>query len=461
MNQYSLVFSGEDRLVIKIETQDYGTMIDFPTMVASFGMRFAGWYLNIELTEPFTYLTMPAKNLALYPKWEIDALNLPVMSITINQDIMSVGKEDYIDATISMLNTDQSYEFTDKHALFRGRGNGSWWNFDKKGYKIKFDDRIGLLGEDESKQWVIIPGTYDYSSVHNFFAYRIVNDVLDGIEYTSSANLIEVYVNGNYHGVYTLCEQVRVEEGRVDISSEYGVLDTGYLIEYDSYASGTYGIDYFSVSGLKYPFTVKSPDPDDYHEVVSESTYRAQVAYIRDYTSRLIYAILHDDFDTVKELADVDSLVDMYIIHELFKNTDTGWSSFYMYKKPGGKMFFGPAWDFDFTAGVSRGDSSYGGFYVSDFVRQVSDYTSSEIYIALMKQDEFVDLFIARYLEIADELHDEINRLYLIIQPYADSFARDAILWSWQSDWEEDQNKLRIWLINRNQWLNNWAEDHS
>jgi len=89
---------------------------------------------------------------------------------------------------------------------------------------------------------------------HNI-AYQLVNDNLTNIDYTTSVHIVELYINGEYRGVYSLFEHKRAEKGRVEIDSEFGVLDSGFFLEYDAYApeEGIEGIDYFRVKGLKYP----------------------------------------------------------------------------------------------------------------------------------------------------------------------------------------------------------------
>jgi len=457
--QFTITFRNEQGGLIKSVQQYYGTAVEAPSIDERFAYVFAGWSLDAAQEELVEIETMPAEDLSVYVRWHEDALGLPIMTITLDADISDVGREDYVDALISIGNTDSDFSIDKAQASFRGRGNGSWWNYDKKGYRIKFDDKVALFGEAESKHWVLVPGGHDFSLMRSNTAYTITNEVLDGIEYTTSVHLVEVYVNGIYHGVYSLFEQVRVEEGRIAIESEYGEVDTGYLLELDAYAEGIEGIDYFWVQGIRYAFTVKSPNPDDYGGEVTELRFRSQVAYMQSYVQALVDAIFQGDFSTVSRLADVDSMVDMYIIHELFKNTDTGYSSFFLYKKPNDKMFFGPAWDFDFTAGISRGDGSYEGLYVADTIRWSSDFTSSEIFIALMEQAVFVDLVKARYLEIHSEIGNVIERVFQEAEAYQASFARDAERWPWLWNWEADQAYVKDWLLLRNDWLYAWASD--
>ena len=54
---------------------------------------------------------------------------------------------------------------------------------------------------------------------------------------------------------------------------------------------------------------------------------------------------------------DVDSVVNYYIVNELLKNPDGATASFYLYKKRGGKLFFGPVWDFDLAMGNAGYDN--------------------------------------------------------------------------------------------------------
>jgi len=78
-------------------------------------------------------------------------------------------------------------------------------------------------------------------------------------------------------------------------------------------------------------------------------------------------------------LVDEDSFVDMYLIHEFMKNTDTGWSSLHFAKDKGGKLKATAAWDFDLSSGITRGDSSTAGLYVADGVLKHSPSTANEL----------------------------------------------------------------------------------
>ena len=313
--------------------------------------------------------------------------------------------------------------------------------------------------------------SHDDSLIRSNLAYTIVNDALDNLKYQTKVYEIEVYINNNYHGVYSLFEQIRTDKGRVDIDSKFNELDTGYLIEYDAYAEseGIKGIETFTVPGLKYHFLIKGPKMEDYQEKgLTDEEAKAQNTYIKNYVREVFKAVFLKDEVKFNELADAKSFVDMYIIHELFKNSDTGWSSFYLYKLKGGKLYAGPAWDFDLSSASrehkKRGDYGYSGFYVSGKGKgsayDASNYTSSELYISLMEQVWFVDLFKSRFLEVSEAIKTSIENYYnkISTEDYIAAYKRDAQRWTNSSDlWQREQRTLRNWLLKRINWLNDWC----
>lgn len=299
--------------------------------------------------------------------------------------------------------------------------------------------------------------------VQQYLAFNLARDVLDQIEYCTSATFIDLYVNNEYQGVYVLCEHIRVSKDRVNIDSNYGEIDTGYLLEYDAYAEGEEGIDFFKIDGVKYPFTVHSPDPEEYEDAgITKEVYQEQVNHIQDYVERAYNAALSKDYDTFAALVDVDSFVDMYILHELFKNVDTGWSSFYLYKKPSGKLFAGPAWDFDLSCMDARGNNSPTGIYVADEVRTDSDFTASELYIQLYQTPKFLQEVKERWAILSDpisafideQMNEEIYEQ--LKNSMGENFARweeNLTVEEAEVRWVNNMRKTKAWFAARIAWL--------
>ncbi len=467
---YTITFeTGTDNLEIEPIVAKAGDEIAIPKIERD-GFIFYGWEGNDNI---FKSNTMPNENITLVAKW-LEKTNLPLMSIDLSDEegnkvnLENVVKEKYVKSSISLTNTDSNYQFSELDASFKGRGNGTWYQ-KKKGYKIKFDKKQSLFGLEANKHWVIIPCFDDETMSRNYMAYNMAREVFSGIEYTTTAQWIDIFVNGEYQGVYLLCEHVRVGKGRVDIESEYGVDDTGYLLEYDSYYSGEENVDYFLADGLdiKYGFTIHSPDPEDNaYETdggISKERFKQQILYIKDYVTRVYKAALEKDWETFCELADLDSFLDMYLLHEYCKNTDTGYSSFYLYKKPGGKLYAGPAWDFDLSANVARGENGkVEGIYVADGVSNTV-ITYSELYASLYRTDEFRAAINVRWKELSPKIRAFIDEK-LNEQVYEENriaMARNYVKWNGRNlydaekNWLKEIEILKNWYIGRLEWLDN------
>ena len=456
-------------------TLEVGEKITPPEEPKKEGFKFVTW---LKDGEKYAFDTMPEQDIVLTADWlnlSYSAGSLPCMSIDLFDNngkefpLDLINREDYVDSKISITNTEEKYEVEELEAGFRGRGNGSWYGAGgKNGYKIKFKSKQGLFGREKNKHWVIIAckNFNDTTMYRNYMAYNMTGFALSNIEYTTNAEWIDVYINGDYHGVYLLCEHVRVGDGRVEIESEYGVEDTGYLIEYDAYATGEEGVDYFKVDGVRWPFTVKSPDPEEYEKDggLTKEQYKLQVAYIKNYVQAVYNAALSHDYATFSSLVEVNSFVDMYLIHELFKNRDTGWSSFFMYKKPGGKLFAGPVWDFDGTTNISvRGDASPYGIYVAKDVYEISKVSTNMLFLELYKTEEFLTLVKTRWQQIASSIDTFVDEKMneSVFEEHKKSMAKNFVMWNnktqeeAETDWVNDVVALKQWFKDRIDWLSN------
>lgn len=471
---YTITFNtGTPDFTIKPIVEVAGEKITAPDVNRP-GWHITGWR---EGNSKYEFNTMPERDVTITVDW-VQLTNLPSMFVDLfdangNKFYLNdVTRETYVQSSITITNTDDEYCMSDVKSQFRGRGNGSWWDSgDKKGYKIKFDKKQSLFGREKNKHWVVIAcaNFNDITMSRNYLAYNMAGELFSNIEYATEARWIDLYVNNEYRGVYLLCEHVRVGAGRVDIDSQYGVEDTGFLVEYDAYATGEEGVDYFRINGVKHGFTVKSPDPEDYavEGNISKADYMKQVAYIKDYVSQVYQAALGRNYEAFAALADVDSFIDMYILHELFKNVDTGYSSFYLYKKPGGKLYAGPPWDFDattnFDASFNRGDRSPQGIFVAGAVMDDNSHCASELYIALYQTAGFKSAVKARWKQLSpqiksfldERLNDEVYNTYKAAM--GKNFAKwhNKSQQNAENDWVRDVKALKQWLTDRITWLDN------
>jgi CotH protein. len=232
----------------------------------------------------------------------------------------------------------------------------------------------------KSKNWVLLANYADKTLIRNDIAFMFSRSL--EMEYTPRSQHIEVWMNGEYQGVYQLVEHIRIDNDRVDIH-EMEVTDTtpetisgGYMLEIDFRMSDEYcqgpasAWDPVCVAGVNTdredtlcldsnygmaPFCLDEP------ETLLEPEWSAQREYIENYFANTEAALFGENFSDpdigYAAYLDVESTINYYLINELFKNPDGATASAYLTKKRDDKLFFGPIWDFD----LSLGNAGYGG----------------------------------------------------------------------------------------------------
>ena len=422
-----------------------------------FGYIFTGW--SDGVTEASRNDIFGTEDTVITANFSFDRKNLPILSITTDNGHDVTSKDEYIGATVSICNTGNvDWELSGADAEIRGRGNGTW-TYDKKSYRLRFARKQNLLGlgEAEDRTWILMANHADRSMLRNYLAVDLANR-LPGIGYNNHCTHVEVYLNGKYHGVYLLAEQLQVDAHRVDIGQDTltdpEAADAGFFVEMDEYAMDdpADAEQSFYVEGKAY-------------QIKSEVLNDAQFDYIRDYITQVDAAIREGDRETLESLVDIDSFVDGYLLEEFFKNLDAGWSSFYMHKKPGDKMVFGPFWDFDLAAGnnISLDTGAPEGIYVG---RELG-FTQRHVWYTRITQYEwFRELAIARWDEILPYVNETIAVAESFLQFPTDAFDRNYEIWPMTEQlWhfpdeirafttgEEPVADLCDWLVTRRDWL--------
>ena len=129
------------------------------------------------------------------------------------------SKEEYVNCTVSLSGADE-FDFSSLEAGIRGRGNNSWKHFPKKPYRIKFDEKVSLLGETKNKSWVLLAMYSDFSLTKDRLAFSMA-DALETDAFVPSYHYVELYLNGSYNGIYLLTDQVDENKGRTNVKEDF------------------------------------------------------------------------------------------------------------------------------------------------------------------------------------------------------------------------------------------------
>jgi hypothetical protein len=338
---------------------------------------------------------------------------IPEIHILTDEQAPIETKEDYVYGYLDMYSYDQYnnsiLELGGIRTRIKLRGN-STLVMPKKPYKIKFDEKQNMLSEYAEKEWVLLANFADQTLVRNAVAYQMANDL--DMAFSPMVRFVDLYINNVYQGNYLLSDQIEVSSNRVDVEEKSPNIDTGYLIEFDKrlYDEGLEVTEenFFLIEGI--PFVIKSPDiEEDYYS-------NDQYLFIESYM-RTVYDTLRDKEDYSLYI-DEASFIDWFIVSEVMKNVDSGYSSVYFHKDAGGLLKMGPVWDFDLSSG------NYGHLQV-DLRGPLGWYTprydKNVFFMYLLEYDGFKAALKQRWNEVYESvILQGLENVYI----FADSIAR-------------------------------------
>ena len=184
--------------------------------------------------------------------------------------------------------------------------------------------------------------------------------------------------------------------------------------------------------------------------------------YVETYINAFESAISASDFTTVynnktvgySQLFDMDSLVQFWMVNELFMNVDAMKKSTYMYKDIDGLFHMGPIWDMDFS---SRSVTGFG-LYDQWAVLHLNDVCQETMWYKALVKDE---IFIERAFELYQQYRPVFWQLAEengVIDGYYDYLYESAManekLWLNGRAFTEDvEEYLKPWFQERLAWM--------
>lgn len=278
---------------------------------------------------------------------------LPV--VYMNTKGQQVLKENAIWGNIALLdgNGEEQSVFSIPNSIYRAtikyRGASSYSKFDKKQYRIKFyknekdsAKEVSLAGMGANSEWVLNGPYLDKTLIRNKLVYDLARE-LNG--WAPDTRFVELFVDGEYQGVYLAVEPVTNGESRLRLA-EFGLLsgETAYIVNRDRIDTGSEEIDTWGkTNGYTYnALYIRYPSKNKITEKQKE--------YIQKDISEFEQALYGKNFSDKRigyqAYIDMDNWVDYFIINEFAMNYDAGNLSTYLYKELDGKLQLA-VWDFN------------------------------------------------------------------------------------------------------------------
>ncbi|HLO58423.1 MAG TPA: CotH kinase family protein [Bacteroidales bacterium] len=372
------------------------------------------------------------------------------MNIQVDGNAPVVSKEsgDYLTCSIKINGNGIAPDYQGTGSI-RGRGNSSWFWYDKKPYRIKLDMAWSLLGMKSNRDWVLLANYRDPTDLMNAFGFEVARYL--GIPFTNHTRYVELTLNGDYIGLYQLTEQVEQGGNRVNIAGEGAWLicldlDDGPDLSPDA-------TDNFRSSVFELPVCVKYPEEPTADQLITvKNDFAALETAINDY-----------DYNAVSALLDIPSFINYLILEEFVYNVETDAPrSVFLYKDTDGKYVFGPAWDFDAGFDFDWGTMVTGHNYFNqqelvmgtDPSNHTNGYRISDFFTLMFRNHQFVSEYKSRWNEVKDSI---FSHSWKIMEKYdaviMDALARDFERWPIDRDYTEETARMQEWLSSRVDYL--------
>ena len=350
-----------------------------------------------------------------------------------NNELIRAAKENMEEGYLVSLDAAGKMEYGGKLEI-SGHGN-AWEYYDKRAYDIKLKNKASLAGIDGGSHWKLLHLSNDGDKIHSKLAYDIA-EVL-GADYTPQCNWVNVYLNGEYYGMYLLATAVKDQEV---FKSENVV-----LLEKD--LAGRYELEEHVISRDGNPLVIHRP------KVLDEKRKEEILNLVQTVEDSITEGKLDES------LIDVDSFVTQFLVDEIALNSDGFETSAYVYQiTKNSPLCAGPPWDYD----AAFGEALHMDVNLANPAGAVLDGEMTELtwYQKLYDNPEFVELAAAKYESVMPELRELYEETIDMYVTYIEESVRnDYVRWKGNfktsprtgnyQTWENNLRFLKYFYANR------------
>jgi hypothetical protein len=381
---------------------------------------------------------------------------LPVIKINTIDSVEVTSKDDWINMQSFVLtdpyNADNNINRGNlsKEDRIRGRGNSTWWH-PKKPYRLKFRESISFFGLPAAENWVLLAEFLDPTFLTTATAFHLGRNIFE-LPFTCSYQLVKLYFNGRYDGVYCFTEHRQADPqgigapGRPKIDTE-----NGWFVEIDVYWDKS---PKFITDNYHLPIMIKSPDAESYATYDDNPVYD----FVKNDWNNLCSLMASQFFpeNGYRDLIDMNTFVDYIMINEIVYNGELGWpKSTFAYKNTDRKICMAPLWDFDWAFGYTGEGHHY--------FTNSTNWSGKHVFFNRFFDDPvFVTKYKERWNEKYPKIADVSNFIIEMSTKIETAVNEDTKRWKnndgyssdYPTDYCEEISKMATWWNNRVAWLN-------
>lgn len=340
---------------------------------------------NLETAYPLTVDGQYLAELMFYQSANVATMYIDTVTGSI--DRLNRDKAYSEQASVMLYTAEGILNSTDSKAYIKGRGNATW-HYGKKPYLLTLSSAGDLLGMGEATKWVLLANAADANNLNNKLVMDLARQT--GQWWVPENAFVDLYVNGEYTGLYLLTEKVEVGPSRLDIDP----YSDEFLCKVDL-EKRRRSLKNPIKTQLGRTVEISSPDPLSEQERIDIINKINQMEEI---------IISGSDLSEVENF-DLDSWVQKYLLDEISANIDADLVSSYFYYSDG-VFFGGPVWDYDMSFGNESRNISSTAFLAKN--KYKADGYQSLYYHALCANESFrtrmCELYQSEFLPVLNQL---------------------------------------------------------
>ncbi len=414
--------------------------------------------------------------------------NLPIVIMNTNSQPLSNSKilinMGIIDNGLNRNYLTNPWNNYSAKAMTHIRGS-STKNFEKKSYSFETRDASGikfathLLGMPLESDWELLAPYQDKSLMRISITYDLYRRMGN---YASRLKNVELVLNNEYQGVYTIAEKLKRDSRRVHVTkltpvdNSFPAITGGYIFKIDRSDAAGWSSLLPGDSPTNSHFYYQYVYPTDTNLTIPQKAYIK--SYVDSFETALASPSFADPLTGYSKYIDIVSFIDFFIINELSKNVDAYRLSTYMYKDnilKGGKLHIGPVWDYD----IAWHNCDYGNaFDPTGWQYQIQDtiFPTPTWWNRFMQDTSFVNALYCRWNQLRKDILS-IGSLNAYVDSSAnalnESQQRNFVQWpilgayiypnpqnQSGANYQGEVNDLKNWIASRIGWMDGAITGH-
>ena len=386
--------------------------------------------------------------------------NVPTVYITTDSGQIPWSKTEWWRGTVSVRGYGAFPDIDCDSINLRCRGN-STMTYPKKPFRMKLDKKRDFLGLKKAKNFALLANYIDNTLMRNAMAMKL-GEML-GTPYVNHMIPVNLVMNGEYYGSFTVTEKLGINSGSIDdideakgMLWEIGADDEDYVYNPVAYPS--------------LPVAVKDPDPADFAGADPffsiENWYNMWKNDLDETMASIKEGAEWGHESNWDDYIDLESVVNYMLVYDICCNRELRHpKSVFLHKATvDSKYMFGPIWDFDWCF-------SFDQFNVIEpqthlFMNRWNNgaYGGAEFFYALCLNKRFQQRFRERWEEFYSDMYPAWLEYFdeYAARIEASAFqngqrwteADDVVNAGTTADFVSNVAAMRRWIVDRIEFIN-------